>query len=233
MIDVVIVHKTTLLYPQSKGKLVVFGWVGAQTQFPQNTLHFNYISLYIISSFQCPYGSRLNMSQTAWFVTKKKTKNNKPKAFMPLNLILVLHMLPDNPKPCITLFATSLIMLHETDGTTQWTSSPQPLPCKAEWCKTTSLQHAKMVYAKDIMHIHMQMNAANIYMAYMYMYARLGLGVYAPYTGIYCDIEACTQHGANIYIYTLESWCTRLNLACAAQYGNSKLWNKTLSFHIC
>ena len=35
-----------------------------------------------------------------------------------------------------------------------------------------------MVYAKDIMHIHMQMKAANIYMAYIYMYARPGWGVY-------------------------------------------------------
>ena len=52
MTDVVIVYKTILLYPQSKGKLVVFGWVGAQTQFPQKTLHFNYISLHITSSFQ-------------------------------------------------------------------------------------------------------------------------------------------------------------------------------------
>ena len=59
-----------------------------------------------------------------------------------------------------------------------------------------------MVYAKDIMHIHMQMNAANIYMAYIYMYTRLGLGVYGPYTCIYGDIEACAQSGANIYIYT-------------------------------
>ena len=40
--------------------------------------------------------------------------------------------------------------------------------------KDESLQHAKMVYAKDIMHIHMQIKAANIYMAYIYMYARLG-----------------------------------------------------------
>ena len=65
-----------------------------------------------------------------------------------------------------------------------------------------SLQHAKVVYAKDIMHIHMQMKAANIYMAYIYMNAGLGLGVYGPYTCIYGDIEACAQSGANIYIYT-------------------------------
>ena len=44
----------------------------------------------------------------------------------------------------------------------------------AQGCSTgdvgQSLQHAKMVYAKDIVHIHMQMKAANIYMAYIYMY---------------------------------------------------------------
>ena len=32
----------------------------------------------------------------------------------------------------IALFATSLIILHETAGTTQWTSSPQPLQCKSK-----------------------------------------------------------------------------------------------------
>ena len=68
-----------------------------------------------------------------------------------------------------------------------------------------------MVYAKDIVHIHMQMKEANIYVAYIYMYARLGLGVYGPYTCIYTDIEACAQSGANIYIYT------RLNLGAQGQ----------------
>ena len=58
-----------------------------------------------------------------------------------------------------------------------------------------------MVYAKDIVHIHMQMKEANIYMAYIYMYARLGLGIYGPYTCIYGEIEACTQSRAKIYIY--------------------------------
>ena len=90
-----------------------------------------------------------------------------------------------------------------------------------------------MVYAKDIVYIHNQIKAANIYMGSIYMYARLGLGVYGPYTCIYTDIEACAQSGANIYIYTLESWRARPNLARAAQYGNRKQWNKTLSFHIC
>ena len=68
-----------------------------------------------------------------------------------------------------------------------------------------------LIYAKDIVHIHMQMKAANIYMAYIYMYARLVLGVYSPYTCIYGDIEACAQSGANIYIYT------RLNLGAQGQ----------------
>ena len=57
MIDVIKIYKTILLYPQSKGKLVVFGWVGAQTQFPQKNLHFNYISLHITSSFQYTFGA--------------------------------------------------------------------------------------------------------------------------------------------------------------------------------
>ena len=55
---------------------------------------------------------------------------------MPPTLVLGLHMLPTNPKPGIALFATSLIILHKTTGTTQWTSSPQPLPCEAEAGKT-------------------------------------------------------------------------------------------------
>ena len=76
-----------------------------------------------------------------------------------------------------------------------------------------------MVYAKDIVHIHNQMKAANIYMGSIYMYAMLGLGVYGPYTCIYTEIEACAQSGANIYIYMLESRRTRPNLARAAQYG--------------
>ena len=90
-----------------------------------------------------------------------------------------------------------------------------------------------MVYANDIMYIHIQMKAASIYMAYTYMYAKLGLGLYGPNICIYSDIEACAQSRANIYIYTLESWRSRLNLACAAQYGYRKLWYITLSFHIC
>ena len=58
-----------------------------------------------------------------------------------------------------------------------------------------------MEYANDIMHIHIQMKVENIYMASMYMYSRLLLGLYGPYIGIYADIEACTQSGADIYIY--------------------------------
>ena len=68
-----------------------------------------------------------------------------------------------------------------------------------------------MVFAKDIMHIHIQIKAENIYIASIYMYARLGLGVYGPYTCIYGEIEACAQSGANIYTYT------RLNLGAQGQ----------------
>ena len=65
----------------------------------------------------------------------------------------------------------------------------------------TSLQHAKMVYVSDIMHINTQMKAENIYMASIYMYKRLQLGLYSSYIGIYADIEACVQSRADIYIY--------------------------------
>ena len=51
---------------------------------------------------------------------------------MPLNLFLGLYMLLANPKPGITLFAISLIILHKTASTTQQTSSPQYLLGKAE-----------------------------------------------------------------------------------------------------
>ena len=51
---------------------------------------------------------------------------------MPLNLVLGLHILQANPKPGVASFAISLIMLHETAGTTQRTSSPLPLPWEAE-----------------------------------------------------------------------------------------------------
>ena len=30
----------------------------------------------------------------------------------------------------------------------------------------------------------------------------------------------------------LKPWCTRLNIACAAQYGYKKLWNMIFSFYI-
>ena len=71
----------------------------------------------------------------------------------------------------------------------------------AGWCRKTSLQHAKMVYANDKVHIHIQIKAANIYMGSIYMYARLVLGVYSLYTCIYTDIEACVHSWANVYIY--------------------------------
>ena len=60
-----------------------------------------------------------------------------------------------------------------------------------------------MVYANDKVHIHIQMKAENIYMGSIYMYARLVLGVFGPYTCIYTDIEACVQREPiYIYIYT-------------------------------
>ena len=49
----------------------------------------------------------------------KKNKNNSKKAFITLNPILFLHIPLANPKPGADLFATSLIILHETIGTTQ------------------------------------------------------------------------------------------------------------------
>ena len=52
----------------------------------------------------------------------------------------------------------------------------------------TSLQHAKMVYAKDIMHIHMQMKAENIYMAYIYI----------------CMQGLDGAHMAHIHVYILK-----------------------------
>ena len=66
----------------------------------------------------------------------------------------------------------------------------------------------KYIYAKDKMHINIQIKAENIYMASIYMYTRLVLGSYGLYICIYADIEACTQSGANIYTYIY----TRLNL---------------------
>ena len=83
------------------------------------------------------------------------------------------------------------------------------------------------------MHINIQIKAKKIYMAPIYMYTRLRLGLYGPYICIYTDIEACTQSRAYvyIYIYILESWCARPNLACRAQYSYKKLWYITLSFH--
>ena len=53
--DMVKVHKTILFHLQSKGKLVVFGWVCEQTQFPQKTPNSNYILLHITRSFQQSY----------------------------------------------------------------------------------------------------------------------------------------------------------------------------------
>ena len=51
---------------------------------------------------------------------------------MPLNLVFGLYMLLTNPKPGVSLFSISPIMLHETAGTTQRISSPQSLLCEAD-----------------------------------------------------------------------------------------------------
>ena len=69
-----------------------------------------------------------------------------------------------------------------------------------------------MVYANDIMHIHIQIKAENIYMASIYMYSRFVLGLYGLYICIYGDLEACSQSGANIYIYIYIYIYIRLNL---------------------
>ena len=79
----------------------------------------------------------LNQMQARQPDFQQKNKNNNTKAFMPLNLVLGLHMLLANPKPGVASFATSLIMFHKTattqqDCTTQQTRSLQPLPYKAK-----------------------------------------------------------------------------------------------------
>ena len=50
-----------------------------------------------------------------------------------------------------------------------------------------------MIYTDYIMHEISQMKTVNIYMVPIYMYAKLGLGVYGPYIYIYIynDLEAC------------------------------------------
>ena len=47
----------------------------------------------------------------------------------------------------------------------------------------------KIVYVAEIMHDNIQMKAENIYMVSIYMYARLGLGIYGPYIYIDMDID--------------------------------------------
>ena len=59
---------------------------------------------------------------------------------------------------------------------------------KPSWCKTTSLQHGKMVYAKDIVHIHMQMKEANIYMAYIYICMQGFYWAYIAHIHVYMAI---------------------------------------------
>ena len=48
-----------------------------------------------------------------------------------------------------------------------------------------SQQHAKMVYENDKIQKNNRIETENIYMALLYMYARLRLGVYGPYIYIY------------------------------------------------
>ena len=50
--------------------------------------------------------------------------------------------------------------------------------------RTTACNMHKHIYAKNKMHINIQVKAENIYIAPIYMYARLELGVYGPYTYI-------------------------------------------------
>ena len=82
-----------------------------------------------------PYGSRPNYEPGS-LIFNTKTKNNNTKAFVPLNLVLGLYILPAYPKPGLTLFATSIILLHKTAGTIQGTSSPQLLLCEPKADKT-------------------------------------------------------------------------------------------------
>ena len=79
------------------------------------------ISLWILT--YCEPGS---------LILDTKNKNNNTKDSIALNLVLNLHILLANPKPGITSFATILTILHKTAGTTQLTSSSQPLPGKEE-----------------------------------------------------------------------------------------------------
>ena len=87
----------------------------------------------------------------------------------------------------------------------------------------TACNMHKNIYANDKMHINIKMKTKNIYMAPIYMYDRLGLGVYSLYIYRVTNLEASTHIGADAFIYTLESWRARLNLAHAAQCGYRKL----------
>ena len=65
----------------------------------------------------------------------------------------------------------------------------------------TASSMPKTIYTNEIIYHGGQMKAANIYRAPIYMYARLGLGLYGLYICIYTDLEAFTQSGADVYIY--------------------------------
>ena len=49
----------------------------------------------------------------------------------------------------------------------------------------------KTIYANDIMHINGQKKDENVYIASIYMYSRLILGVLGPYICTYNDLKAC------------------------------------------
>ena len=59
----------------------------------------------------------------------------------------------------------------------------------------------KHINANDVMHIDSQIKAENIYIAPIYMYTRLRLGVYRLYIYVQSNTKACAQSTADINIY--------------------------------
>ena len=59
----------------------------------------------------------------------------------------------------------------------------------------------KTIYPNDIMYNNGQIKAEKIYMAPIYIHARLELGVYSQYTYTESDLEAYAQSAVDIYIY--------------------------------
>ena len=68
---------------------------------------------------------------------------------------------------------------------------------------------------------HPNKGSKHIYSIHIYMYARLGLGLYGPYICIYTDIEACAQSRANIYIYIYT--CLNLGMQGQIQPGQPNM----------